>query len=134
MTEKSLQVKDQAQEVQASTEPLVHMENASRPAVDIYHTPEAFIFLMDLPGVKQDGIQLELTETNTLVLRARSSFALDLDPVFQQTRLGNYYRAFELGEEVDREQISAKLEAGQLEVRVAKKEAARPRRVEIQVA
>lgn len=135
MTTTSLQVKDQTQQdvAQATSEQLVGPENAYRPTVDIFHTPDDFIFLVDLPGVKQGDVQLEISERNTLILRARNSFEQQSQAVFRQARFGHYYRAFELGDNIDREKVTAKMEQGVLEVRIAKKEQAKPRKIEIQV-
>ena len=129
----TLQTQNQTAVTQATSEQLLGPENAYRPYVDILHTPEAFVFLVDLPGVKQGDVKLEVTERNTLILRAHNSFEIEGTPVYRQTRFGNYYRAFELGEHIDREKVSARLEHGVLEVRVAKKEQAKPRKIEIQV-
>lgn len=117
----------------ATSEQLAGSENAYRPHVDIFHTPEEFVFLVDLPGVGQGDVQLEINERNTLILKASNRFEQPENPVFRQSRFGNYYRAFELGDHIDREHVSARLEQGVLEVRVAKKEQARPRKIEIQV-
>lgn len=133
MTEKALQVKEKNAVTQASSEQLVGSENAYRPYVDIFHTPEDFVFLVDLPGVKQDQVQLEINERNTLILRARNSYEQPGNPVFRQTRFGNYYRSFELGDHIDRDKVAARMEQGVLAVRVAKKEQAKPRKIEIQV-
>ncbi|MGV3525673.1 MAG: Hsp20/alpha crystallin family protein [Candidatus Sericytochromatia bacterium] len=128
-----LQVSDtQVPVVDTATEQLISADNAQRPAMDIYHTPDAFVFIADLPGVQQGDVQLEITERNTLVLRARQRFTESAQPVLRQTRLGNYYRAFELGDNIDRNSVTAKLENGVLEVRLNKRESSRPKRIEIQ--
>ncbi len=132
MSSQTLQLQDQNL-AQATSEQLVGPENAYRPKLDIFHTPEDFIFLVDLPGVRQGDVQLEINERNTLILKARNSFEQQSQPVFRQARLGHYYRAFELGDNIDREKVTAKMEHGVLEVRVAKKEQAKPRKIEIQV-
>lgn len=132
MSSQTLEIQDQNL-AQATSEQLVGPDNAYRPKLDIFHTPEDFIFLVDLPGVKQGDVQLEINERNTLILKARNSFEQQSQPVFRQTRFGHYYRAFELGDNIDREKVAAKMENGVLEVRVAKKEQARPRKIEIQV-
>ncbi|HEY9840596.1 MAG: Hsp20/alpha crystallin family protein [Candidatus Sericytochromatia bacterium] len=133
MSDKSLQIQEHNAVTQATSEQLVGSENAYRPYIDIFHTPEDFIFLVDLPGVRQGGVELEVNERNTLILRARNSFEQTGNPVLRQTRFGNYYRAFELGDNIDRNKVSARLENGVLEIRVAKKEKARPVKIEIQV-
>lgn len=133
MSNQTLQTIQPQDIAQSTSEQLVGPENAYRPRVDIYHTPEEFIFLADLPGVRQGDVQLDITERNTLILRARSSFEASEKAVFAQTRFGNYYRAFELGDNIDREKVQARLEQGTLEIRIAKKEQAKPRKIEIQV-
>lgn len=133
MTQQALQVSETTPPmVDTATEQLISADNAQRPAMDIFHTPEAFIFLADLPGVQQGDVQLEITERNTLVMRARQRFVESAQPVLRQSRLGNYYRAFELGDHIDRNSVTAKLENGVLEVRVKKQESSRPKRIEIQ--
>ena len=44
-----------------------------------------------------------------------------------QYHVGDYYRAFQLSDDYDKEKITAKLENGLLEVTVVKKEEAKPR-------
>jgi len=132
MSSQTLEIQDQNL-AQATSEQLVGPDNAYRPKLDIFHTPEDFIFLVDLPGVKQGDVQLEINERNTLILKARNSFDQQIQPVFRQARFGHYYRAFELGDNIDREKVTAKLENGVLEVRVAKREQVKPRKIEIQV-
>lgn len=132
MSIQALEIQDQNL-AQATSEQLVGPDNAYRPKLDIFHTPEDFIFLVDLPGVKQGDVQLEINERNTLILKARNSFEHQSQPVFRQARFGHYYRAFELGDNIDREKVTAKMENGLLEVRVAKREQVKPRKIEIQV-
>ncbi len=120
---------------QAVTEALISPENAYRPNTNIYHTPEAFLFEVELPGVQQEDIDLEITEKNVLVLKAKNSFTAPEShtPVISQIRHGNYYRAFELGEQIDRESVSAKLELGVLNIQIAKQEKARPKRITVNI-
>jgi HSP20 family protein len=54
-------------------------------------------------------------------------------PVVREYELLNFYRQFELPEEVDAERISAQLKHGVLALRLPKKEKAKPRQIEIQV-
>ena len=126
-----LQVKDT--EVNQAAEQLIRIDNAYRPDVDIHYTEDAFIFLVDLPGVQTGDVQIEINEHNHLVLKARNSFVADGEALFRQSRFGNYYRAFTLNDEMDRSRIDAKLENGVLELRIAKREEVKPRRIEIQV-
>jgi len=51
--------------------------------------------------------------------------------VLRQFNIGNYYRAFQLSDEYDKEKITAKLENGLLQVTVPKREEVKPRKIEI---
>lgn len=115
----------------STTETLISSENAHRPNTNIYHTPEAYIFEIELPGVNNEGIDLEITEKNVLVLKARNAYTQDSDKkvLVSQVKTGNFYRAFELGEQIDRDSVSAQLELGVLTVQIAKQEKARPKRI-----
>lgn len=126
-----LKVKDP--EVTQAAEQLIHIDNAVRPDVDIHYTDDAFIFLVDLPGVQTGDVQIEINEHNHLLLKARNRFVAEGEPLFRQSRFANYYRAFTLNDEMDRSRIEAKLENGLLELRIAKREEVKPRRIEIQV-
>lgn len=124
-------VKKETENKEVSTETLISPENAHRPQTNIYHTPEAYILEIELPGVQNEGIDLEITEKNILVLKARNAYTHDSDKkvLVSQVRTGNFYRAFELGDQVDRESVEARLEAGLLTVTIAKQEKARPKRI-----
>lgn len=134
MSETNLQVQEKQMPAETHTEQLISAENAVRPSVDIFHTPEAYLFLVDLPGVKQDDIDLEISGRNVLSLRARNRFEYNEGTaVYRQAAFHNYYRSFELGDEVDREQVNAKLENGVLAIHIAKREAVRPRKIEVEI-
>lgn len=124
-------VKKETENKEVSTETLISPENAHRPQTNIYHTPEAYILEIELPGVHNEGVDLEITEKNILVLKARNAYTHDSDKkvLVSQVRTGNFYRAFELGDQVDRESVEARLEAGLLTVTIAKQEKARPKRI-----
>lgn len=124
-------VKKETENKEVSTETLISSENAHRPQTNIYHTPEAYILEIELPGVQNEGIDLEITEKNILVLKARNAYTHDSDKkvLVSQVRTGNFYRAFELGDQVDRESVEARLEAGLLTVTIAKQEKAKPKRI-----
>lgn len=117
----------------ALTEAVISSENANRPQTDIFHTPTAYIFEIELPGVTQENIALEITEKNVLVLKAQNTLIAPSSAkvVLSQIRSGHYYRAFELNEHIDRDSITAKLELGILTVTVSKQEKAQPKRITV---
>jgi HSP20 family molecular chaperone IbpA len=87
------------------------------PFVDVFESEGEFLLVADLPGVAKTDLELKV-EAGELRLRAQTD---DLD----------YRRTFKLGDEVDREAIDAKLELGQLEIRMPKLAAKRTRKIEV---
>ncbi len=87
------------------------------PFVDVFESEREFLLVADLPGVTKPDLELSV-ERGALRLRA-------------QTEELDYRRSFELGDDVDFEAIDAKLELGQLEIRLPKLAATRARKIEV---
>jgi HSP20 family protein len=104
---------------------------AYSPDVDIYVSDDELLFAIDLPGVEKGKVKIEVNENDTLVVRAQNSHTEPQRLIVQQYRVGDYYRAFQIGEEYDKEKIAGKLENGMLQIRIPKREEAKPRRIEI---
>jgi len=124
--------KREKQEVgSTAAEQLEHSGPAFRPDVDIYVSDDAAVFVADMPGVGKGDVSIEIDENDSLVIRGKNSFKEPDNPVVRQYHIGNYYRAFQLSDEYDKEKISAKLENGLLEVTIPKREEAKPKRIAI---
>jgi HSP20 family protein len=106
-----------------------------QPPVDIFETPEELVVVADMPGVQPDGVDVDL-EGDELSIEGRVSRAdyEGLKPLYVEYGVGGYYRKFALGEMVDRAGIKAQLKNGVLVLKLPKAEAARPRRISVEVA
>ncbi|MDD5673622.1 MAG: Hsp20/alpha crystallin family protein [Chitinivibrionales bacterium] len=104
---------------------------AYSPDVDIYASDDEVIFAVDLPGVNKGDVTIAVDETNTLIIKGKNSYKEPEAAVVRQYNVGNYYRAFQLSDDYDKDNISARLENGLLEVKVVKKEEAKPKKIEI---
>jgi HSP20 family molecular chaperone IbpA len=104
---------------------------AFRPDVDIYASEEELLFLIELPGVSKGNVAIRVDENETLTIQGKNSAEEPENPVFRQYQSGNFYRAFQIGRDYDKDRIGAKLENGLLELRIPKREEAKPRRIEI---
>lgn len=102
------------------------------PAVDIYETPEALKVIADVPGVKQDGLSIQV-ENDVLTIDAKTSFEEPQDALLQEFALRSYYRQFQLGDRIDQEKIGAELKHGVLTLTLPKVAKAQPRKVEVKV-
>lgn len=124
--------KREKQEVSTTAaEQMNHSGPAYRPDVDIYASDDEVVFAVDLPGVARGDVSIQVDETDSLVIRAKNSQAEREGAVLRQYRIGDYYRAFQISEDYDKDKVNAKLENGLLEITIPKKESAKPRKIEI---
>ena len=124
--------KREKQEVSTTAaEQMTTSGRAYSPDVDIYTSEREAYFALDLPGVKKGDVSIKVDESNTLIIRAKNSHPVRDGLVLQQYRVGDYYRAFQIGNDFDKEKVTATLENGLLEVTIPKKESAIPKKIEI---
>lgn len=125
--------KRQKQEIKSTAaEQMSHSGEAFSPDVDIYASQDALVFAVDLPGVNKGDVKIQIDENNTLIIQAINTQKEAKGNVLRQYRVGDYYRAFQITDDYDKDQVVAKLENGFLEVTVPRKESAKPRKIEIQ--
>jgi HSP20 family protein len=101
------------------------------PAVDVYESDDALTILADMPGVKQEGLELVLEE-NELVVTGRCEGPPEGEDVIRREyETGNFHRHFAVYG-IDEENVSAELENGVLKVVLPKKAQHKPRRIPVQ--
>ena len=101
-----------------------------RPAVDIFETDQGLTLVADLPGVAKKDLQIDIDQ-GLLTVQANAKSQLSAEPIQREFLHGNYYRQFQLPDEIDAEKIAAEMENGVLTLQLPKSEAAMPRRIEI---
>lgn len=107
-----------------------------RPAVDVAETKDAFVVKAEIPGVKADDIQINLEE-NTLTLtgeRKREKSVEEEGYARIERAYGTFERKILLPPTVDVEAVKASYANGILEIRLPKKEEAKPKRIPVQSA
>ncbi len=105
------------------------------PAMDLVETDDHFVLRADLPGLTEADIDLSL-EDNVLTLSGeRKSEHEERGEGFYRVERasGAFSRSLTLPEGVDGDAITARFDKGVLEVRIAKPEQRRPRKLQIQV-
>ena len=103
------------------------------PPVDIYETQEGLVVLADLPGVAKEALDVRV-EQNRLTIRGQARHGVPGEAVSREYALVNFFRQFELSENVDQSQITADLKNGLLTVHVPKAQAAPPRQIAVHAA
>jgi len=103
------------------------------PPVDIYETGKNLVVVADLPGVDKDGLSIRV-EDDILTINGKPHDGLPGDAIGTEFELLDFYRQFRLGEEVDRQKITADLKHGVLTIVLPKVEKAQPREIDVRVA
>lgn len=100
------------------------------PPVDIFETKDGLTVVADLPGVEQKALDVRVAD-GILTLQGKTAHIAPGTPVEREFELLNFYRQFELPEEVDSDKIAAELKHGVLTLLLPKKEKAKPRKIEV---
>ena len=104
------------------------------PPVDVAETQEKILVRAEVPGMRQEDIQIEF-ENGMLTIRGERK--LDKNEGLTWHRVervyGGFSRSFTLPRTVDAEKISASYREGILEIDVPKREEAKPKQIRIAV-
>jgi HSP20 family protein len=103
------------------------------PPVDITEGEDALVLSFDLPGLKEDEIQVELDDNVLTVSGERErKHEVKQDDYFRyERRFGSFSRSVALPAGVKDDQIEASYENGVLEIRVPKPEQYKPKRIQV---
>jgi HSP20 family protein len=102
------------------------------PPVDIFEDENGLVVMADLPGVSKDGLNIEVND-NILTIQGRAKHNLPGEPVYREFELVNFFRQFQLSDQVDVTKITADLKHGVLTLRLPKAEQAKPKQIQVQV-
>lgn len=105
------------------------------PPVDIYEDDSGITVTADLPGVNTERLNVQINH-DTLLIEGEASLDIpqEMEPHYADVRTTHYRRSFALSSELDTEAVQANLKDGVLTVRLPKRAAYQPRKIEIQTA
>ncbi|TQD71016.1 hypothetical protein C1H46_043442 [Malus baccata] len=108
---------------------------------DVKETPNAYVFVVDVPGLRSDMIDVKIGEDNVLVVSGERRREKEKDQgvkyLRMERRLGKYLKKFVLPENADTEKISAEYLDGVLTVTVEKRplpEPKKPKTIQVQIS
>jgi HSP20 family protein len=103
------------------------------PAVDVWETETDLVYAFDLPGVSLDQISIELQDDSLTVSaeRERTDERTEDGFVRYERRFGSFSRAVGVPHGVTEESIKADYRDGVLEIRVAKPETPKPKKIQV---
>jgi HSP20 family protein len=103
------------------------------PAVDVWETEDELVLSFDLPGISEEKLNVELDD-NTLTVSGERERAGEQsgDRFYRyERRFGAFSRSVTLPAGVTEDAVKADYRNGVLEVRVAKPEEPKPKRIEV---
>lgn len=92
------------------------------PSFEVQDGENAFFLTLSLPGFKRNEVNVEVQRGNTLSVTARKG---------DKTSSSSISRSLSLGDDVDPEKVSAKLEDGILTITCPKRDLPKPRKIEL---
>lgn len=109
------------------------LRGAWNPQVDIFENKNEIVLEAELPGMKAEDVNISI-ENNVLTLHGERKFEKkdERDNFHRVERsYGSFTRSFTLPPTVSSENANAEFENGVLRLTLAKREEAKPRRIEI---
>lgn len=100
------------------------------PRVDIYETDEQLVLTADLPGVTPEDLDIRF-ENRELTVHGKVTRNEGTEYLYSEYGIGDFRRAFAIGDSIDAEKINAELTNGVLTLHLPKTDAVRPRRIEV---
>lgn len=101
------------------------------PAIDVRANSDAIVLTADVPGIKQEDLEVTLEDGVLTIKGQRRYEGAGKDKVWLGRSYGSFERSFTLPDTVDPEHLSADLADGVLTVRVPQQPKAKPRKISI---
>ena len=101
------------------------------PPVDIEEQDDAYVIEAEVPGVKKDDVNIELVSNELMVTGEIKEREREGILRKRTRRIGRFEYRIRLPEQVDPDNVEAKLKDGVLSVRVPKHEQAERRRIQV---
>jgi HSP20 family protein len=103
------------------------------PAVDIKEETDKFVIYADISGVKPEDIEISM-EAGVLTVKGEKETEVKTEKEGYkrvERTSGSFYRRFSLPDSADGETINAKCKYGVLEIVIPKREAVKPKRINV---
>jgi len=103
------------------------------PRADVLENEKEYRIVIDLPGVANEGLEINLEKQSLIVKAQKAGTVPEGFELRRHERAGEvqFSRTFNLGNAVDGDAISAKLDAGVLQITLPKSDVSLPRRIEV---
>ena len=106
------------------------------PSFEIKETKEGFVFKADVPGIKENDLNVTMTGNRLTIAGKREAEKQEQTDTYYtyERSYGDFSRAFTLPEGIDANSVHADLKDGVLTVSIAKTPEAQPKKIAVQGA
>ena len=106
-------------------------ESAYIPTFDVKEEKDAFVFKADLPGIKEQDVDVSITGNRLTVSGKRQEEKVDESESYycRERSYGSFSRSFTLPDSVNSDQIQASMQEGVLSLRIPKSPEAQPKKI-----
>jgi len=105
------------------------------PPVDIYEDEHKIVLKLEVPGLKDSDLDIQL-ENNVLTVRGERKFEKEeKEENFHriERRYGSFYRSFTVPNTVNPEGVKASYDAGVLKLELEKRPEAKPKQIKVEI-
>ena len=103
------------------------------PAFEVKENKDSYLFKADLPGVKEDDLDISLVSNRLTISGKREAEKRDEGETWYayEREYGSFTRSFTLPEGVDPEHVRAELKNGVLHLVIPKKPEVQPKKIQV---
>jgi len=101
------------------------------PQVDIWENDQEIVLYADLPGVEEEDLQIQFENRQLMIHGKVKNRHESYNFIGGEYGIGDFYRAFTIGDSIDASKIHAELKHGVLIVHLPKVEEIKPRKIPI---
>jgi HSP20 family molecular chaperone IbpA len=101
------------------------------PRIDIWEAEDELVLYADLPGVAPEDLDIRFENRELTINGKVTPRHSDIQFLYGEYGIGDFFRTFAIGEAIDSEKISAELNNGVLTLHLPKTEKVKPRRIEV---
>ena len=111
-----------------------YVDSTITPAADVLDDGESYQIILEMPGVTQEGLSIQLEARELVIQGERKAYEKDAKLLYASRAHGSKMeKRFSLGEDVDRSAVTANLENGLLTVTLPRRAEVKARKIEVEV-
>jgi HSP20 family protein len=101
------------------------------PAADIWEKDDEMLVYADMPGVAPEDLDIQFENGELRIHGKVPPRHEKIDFLYGEYGIGDFYRAFTIGQSIDTNKIRAELRNGVMTLHLPKTAAAKPRRIKV---